>query len=181
MCDAERSDLKYQIALTLAPAIGPVTARKLIEKFGSPRRIFEQKKWRFFQQISGIGPSMSASFHPKELLEEAERELKFMDRYQVSALYVKDPGYPQLLSECPDAPLVLFTRGEQGLDCTKSLSVVGTRRATSPTIWTTISFPTPARPWSGSPPRSSLPPITTRRPHPPSRPSRRSTPPLRRR
>ncbi|MEN8230796.1 MAG: DNA-processing protein DprA, partial [Bacteroidota bacterium] len=114
---------------TMAPAIGPVTARKLIEEFGSARIIFEQKKWELFQQIKGIGPGRTKSFNPKALLEQADRELKFIESHRICALYSEDPGYPKRLLQCPDAPIVLFTRGDQGLHCRRSLSVVGTRRA----------------------------------------------------
>ncbi|MEN8229804.1 MAG: DNA-processing protein DprA [Bacteroidota bacterium] len=124
-----RTELKYRIALTMAPAIGPITARKLIEKFGSARAIFDQKK-EVLEMIEGIGPRLSESITASTLLEQAEKEMVFLDKHRISALYFEDPHYPQRLNQCADGPILLYTRGEQGLHCRKSLSVVGTRRAT---------------------------------------------------
>jgi ERCC4-type nuclease len=44
MPQEDLSELQYRIALTMVPAIGPITARKLIEKVGSARGIFQEKR-----------------------------------------------------------------------------------------------------------------------------------------
>jgi len=126
----DSTELKYRLALTMAPTIGPITARKLIDKLGSAREIFHQKK-EVLERIQGIGPRLSQSLNASLLLGQAEKELEFMERYHIDALYFEDPDYPQLLNQCEDGPILLFKKGEQGLHCRHSLSVVGTRRATS--------------------------------------------------
>ncbi len=126
----DRNELKYQIALTMVPAIGPITARKLIDKVGSARAVFDQKS-EVLQKIQGIGSRLSQSFNAAALMDQAEKELEFLDRHRISALYFEDPDYPERLNECADGPILLYTRGEQCLQCRRSLSVVGTRRATS--------------------------------------------------
>lgn len=130
MSPNDRSELKFRIALTMAPAIGPVTARKLIEKAGSARAVFEQKQ-EILEQIKGIGPRISHSFQAPALLDRAERELEFIEKHRIAALWFQDPGYPQRLNQCADGPILLYTRGDCGLQCRRSLSVVGTRRATA--------------------------------------------------
>ena len=130
MPHSSQSELLYQIALTMAPSIGPITGRKLIDKFGSARAVFDQKK-AVLEMIEGIGPRLSESISASTLLEKAEKEMEFLDRHRISALYFENPDYPQRLNQCADGPILLYTRGEQGLYCRKSLSVVGTRRATS--------------------------------------------------
>ena len=126
----DRTELKYRIALTMAQAVGPVIARKLIEKAGSAREVFAQKK-EFLVKIEGIGPRLSLSLQDPALLEQAEKEITFLERHQISALFFEDPGYPERLKQCNDRPILLYVKGEQGLHCSRSLSVVGTRRATS--------------------------------------------------
>ena len=41
----DRTELLYQIALTMVPDIGPIKAKKLIEKMGSARAVFEEKRY----------------------------------------------------------------------------------------------------------------------------------------
>jgi DNA processing protein len=64
-------------------------------------------------------------------MEKAAGEMKFIERYQISALYLEDPEYPQRLKECDDAPILLYTTGIKGLNSKNALSVVGTRKASS--------------------------------------------------
>jgi len=125
----DRAELKYQIALTMVPSIGPITARKLIRKVGSARAIFDQKK-EVLEKIQGIGPRLSQSFNAASLLGKAEKELEFLDRHHITVLYFKDPDYPARLKQCEDGPILLYAKGDQGLKCRRGLSVVGTRRAT---------------------------------------------------
>jgi len=130
MPQEEISELQYRIALTMAPAIGPITARKLIEKVGSARGIFQEKTARL-RKIEGIGPVLVRSLKSTDLLHQAEKELKFLLKHHIAALYFQDPAYPARLKECADAPILLYARGDQGLNSSRSLSVVGTRQASS--------------------------------------------------
>ncbi len=130
MLHHDPTELKYRIALTMAPDIGPVTAGKLIGKLGSARAVFMQHR-EILEGIRGIGPRLSASIKTPALLMQAEREIEFLEKHHVSALRIEDPEYPGHLKQCADAPILLYTRGDRGLHCRHSLSVVGTRRATS--------------------------------------------------
>jgi DNA processing protein len=123
-------ELQYQIALTMAPAIGPVTARKLISRAGSAREVFRMNR-ASLEKIERIGPRLSQSIHKSALLEQAEREMEFLERHHISALYLEDAEYPARLKECEDAPILLYVRGNKGLHAKRALSVVGTRKASS--------------------------------------------------
>ncbi|MDR1415250.1 MAG: DNA-processing protein DprA [Odoribacteraceae bacterium] len=65
----------------------------------------------------------------KGWLEEAERELRFMQREGVCCCDVFSPRYPSLLGQCADAPLVIFYKGTLEATGEKALGVVGTRKA----------------------------------------------------
>jgi len=130
MTHSSCSELQYQIALTMAPAIGPVIARKLIKKTGSARAVFRLQKTSL-QKIERIGPRLSESITSSALLEKAEKELAFLERHHISAFYFEDEEYPSRLRECEDAPILLYARGNEGLNTKKALSVVGTRKASS--------------------------------------------------
>lgn len=130
MSHDDQSELLYRIALTMVPAIGPVSARKLIENIGSARAIFKEKR-ETLQKIQGIGPRMSQSFNTSHLLLQAEKEMEFIIRHHISVHYYEDPGYPDRLKECVDGPILLYARGNEGLNPHRSLSVVGTRQAST--------------------------------------------------
>ena len=130
MPQKNREELKYQIALTMAPSIGPITAMKLIEKIGSARAIFNQSP-DSLKKIKGIGPNLTRALLTPGLQSRAEKEIEFLEKHHIEALYFEDPDYPVLLKECADAPVILYSRGTNGLHSARTLSVVGTRRATS--------------------------------------------------
>ena len=126
----DRTELQYLIALTMVPAIGPVTARKLIKEVGSARAVFSQNR-RALESIEGIGPVLSRYINESSLLGQAEQELEFMRKHRINALSYQSHDFPPLLNQCNDGPVLLYIRGEQDLLFKKSLSVVGTRRASS--------------------------------------------------
>lgn len=123
-------ELQYQIALTMAPAIGPIRARKLIKKAGSAGAVFQMSR-SSLERIHGIGPQMSGSLFSSSLLEQAAREMEYLRRYQITAIFLEDEEYPRRLKECPDAPILLYVKGQKHLNAKKVLSVVGTRRASA--------------------------------------------------
>lgn len=130
MSHASHPELQYQMALTMAPAIGPITARKLISKAGSAREVFRLSR-ASLEKIDRIGPRLSESIKSSALLDQAAKEMEFLQKHRIDALYFEDAEYPARLKECEDAPILLYARGKEGLHCRRALSVVGTRRASS--------------------------------------------------
>ena len=65
-----------------------------------------------------------------EPMKRAELELTFMQEHQIRALTLNDDDYPQRLCECPDAPIVLYYRGNADLNQAKVINIVGTRQCT---------------------------------------------------
>jgi DNA processing protein len=128
MTNPDRSELLYRIALTMAQQIGPVTARKLILAAGSARAVFELDK-RSLEKIEGIGPRATGALDLPALITDAQQEMEFAAKHNIGILSFDDPGYPRRLEQCRDAPILLFTRGEQDLNPARCLSVVGTRMA----------------------------------------------------
>lgn len=128
--DWQRRELIHRIALTLAPSIGPITARKLIDKLGSAGAVLSRDR-KSLERIKGIGPRLSGAINAPLLLEQAEKELAFIERHRIGSLFFMDPGYPERLNLCPDGPILLFCRGNLEMNNRMILSVVGTRRATS--------------------------------------------------
>jgi len=130
MPQSSHPDLLYQIALTMAPNIGPLTARKLIDRAGSAREVFRMNS-SSLEKIERIGPGLARSIKKSGLLERAALEMEFLERHHISALYFEDTAYPARLKECADAPILLYCRGKAGLHTHRAISVVGTRKASS--------------------------------------------------
>lgn len=121
--------LIYQIALTLIPKIGAITARKLVEHIGSPEAVFREKPG-LLRKIPGVGDYLAGQVSRRNYFVAAEKEIENMEKHRISSVYYQDPAYPQLLKNCEDGPLVLFYRGKARLNRQKLLSIVGTRSAT---------------------------------------------------
>src|SRR6185436_10509172 len=68
-------------------------------------------------------------FKDPEVLQKAEDELNFVLRKEITPVYI-GRNYPQRLSNCTDAPLVLFYNGNADLDAAKIVAIVGTRKNT---------------------------------------------------
>lgn len=126
MTDAELLSL---LRLQRLPHIGDISAKKLLQKFGSAEALFKTKK-ADLMKINGVGSSMLKEFHAPSYIDEAENELKFIKDNEITVTYFKDSAYPELLKQCIDAPILLFQKGNINLKNRPLLSIVGTRKAT---------------------------------------------------
>lgn len=125
-----KEPLLYQLALTMIPDIGAITARKLIAYVGSPEGVFNEKP-ATLRSIPGIGPYLERQIKSQDFVAEAEKEIILMEKYKVNYSYYQDPDYPWRLKNCDDGPLLLFYKGSPDFGRTRLLSIVGTRNASS--------------------------------------------------
>ena len=128
MTSLNDESLIYKIAIDLIPGIGGVLAKKIIESAGSPAEVFRSSK-ALLQKIPGIGKTLGENITSPGILAEAEKEIEFISKYKIKALYYLDDDYPERLKECPDSPVVLFIKGDSDLDNPRVVSIVGTRSA----------------------------------------------------
>lgn len=118
----------YQIALGLLEGIGPVKAKLLLSAVGDLTTVFKESK-KNLSKIHGINSTLVQNLNRSQALKRAEKELTFIEKYNINVCYFKDPRYPQLLKNCPDSPVVLFTKGKVNFN-KRNISIVGTRNAT---------------------------------------------------
>ena len=124
----EQEELLYQIALTNVPGIGGKTGRLLLEHYGNAIAIFK-RPLKELNNICKIGEAKIKGFKDDEIIKKAERELKFVLKNEITPLY-HNHNFPKRLSNCSDAPLLLFYKGNADLDAAKIVAVVGTRKNT---------------------------------------------------
>jgi DNA processing protein len=120
------NDLLYQIALTLVPNIGDVHAKALVGMYGNAESIFKAKK-KELDAIEGIGVVRAKSIKDFTDFSSSEQEIKFIEKYKITPLFLNDENYPKRLLNCYDSPALLYYRGNAGLNTSRIVSIVGTR------------------------------------------------------
>lgn len=123
-------DLFYHIALTRIPMIGPVTAKNLISYCGGVAAVFQASKKQLLH-VPGIGIETANAILKHNVLQEAEKELRFTEKHNIRVLSYLDSDYPQRLKHYADAPVVLYYKGNVDLNANRVIAVVGTRKPTN--------------------------------------------------
>lgn len=122
-------ELIHKIAISLIPGIGSITAKSLIAYTGSAEQVFREKE-SVLRQIPGVGSILAKNIINSEVMSRAGREVEFLQKNNVNVLFYLDDDYPQRLLGCSDAPVILYVKGNPSLNCSKVISIVGTRHAT---------------------------------------------------
>jgi DNA processing protein len=122
-------ELLYQVALTMIPNVGTVQAKILVEQLGSAAEIFKAKK-KDLEAIEGIGSLKASWIKNYDDFSAAEEEIEFIEKYNITPIFLTDPAYPKRLLNCYDSPTLLFYRGNADLNASKIISIIGTRNNT---------------------------------------------------
>jgi DNA processing protein len=109
--------------------VGPKTARLLVAYMGSASAIFESKA-NLKTTVPGFSKERFRSLNRTKALIEAEETLRFIEKYNVSTHFFTSNDFPYRLKQCPDAPIVLYSKGNPQLNKDRSLAIVGTRNMT---------------------------------------------------
>lgn len=123
------ADLLYQLALTEVPNIGWVQAKILAHHFGEAEKIFKAKL-STLEKIEGIGTIRANSVKNFTDLSNAEEEIRFIEKFRITPLFITDKKYPQRLLNCYDPPTLMFYKGSANLNAAKIIAIIGTRSHT---------------------------------------------------
>lgn len=121
--------LHYQIATTLLYGVGPKRTRKLIESLGGIAPIFEWPLNKINRQ-TGFNISFLEKMDRKQALRIAADVYDFVLRHEIEPLFYDNQAFPRRLKECPDAPLLLYKKGNANLNPERVVAIVGTRTHT---------------------------------------------------
>ena len=123
-------ELFYTMALTRLTNFNYQQALELYRMVGSAQLLYEYRT-HIGDVIGDASPRLVESLKNwDEAMKRADYELKYMQEHGIRGLTLNDDDYPQRLTECPDAPLVLYFTGNCNLNESKIISIVGTRHAT---------------------------------------------------
>lgn len=107
-------ELPYIIALTQLYLHHSRRLRELFKVYPDPREVWDRIQLSDKQQA----------------LDRAKQELEFTDKHHINTYFLQDDNYPHLLAQCPDAPILLYAKGNINLKDGHFVSIVGTRQAT---------------------------------------------------
>ncbi len=120
----------YEIALSLVEGVGAVIAKNLMSYCGSAEQVFKTPKIKLLK-IPMVGEAIAANIgNQKDIFKNVENQLAFVEKNNTKLLYYTEEGYPKRLKEIIDAPILLYCQGSVDFQQTRSIAIVGTRKAT---------------------------------------------------
>ena len=122
-------EIIYRLALTLVPNIGDVQTKLLVQHFGDAQSIFKARK-SDLEKVEGMGSVRAQSIKAFKDFSIAEKEIEFIQKFNIQTLFLTDAAYPQRLLQCYDSPTLLFYKGTADLNASKVVAIVGTRTHT---------------------------------------------------
>lgn len=123
-------EIIYTMALSRLPRLSSTNQRLLMLELGSATAVFENRNDLKQALPDASDKLVEAVRHMDGQLGRAEEELKFAIDKKIDCICFHDSAYPQRLKECPDAPILLFFKGNVSLNRSRMISIVGTRHCT---------------------------------------------------
>ncbi len=112
----DNEEIYYSMALTRLSGVNHAVALQLYKELGDAQAVYEATKARLPWD---------------EALHRAAAEMEFITKNGIQVLTLHGPAYPRRLSECPDAPIVLYYMGTADLNQLHIINMVGTRQCTT--------------------------------------------------
>jgi DNA processing protein len=125
------------IVLISAPGIGPRTAARLLDRYGTPGAVIGASRDDLSE--AGLAPAAIASLKQPDAAA-IERIFAWGAQPDAHILTRADARYPALLAEIPDAPPLFYVRGDPTLLSEPQIAVVGSRNPTPSGLGITRDF-----------------------------------------
>jgi DNA processing protein len=125
-------NLEDWVALALLRGVGPITLHRALARYADPGEIAYRLSPSAWLSLRGVGPETMRSILDSrvDLRKRVDREMGLCGQHGIQILTLDDPGYPALLRELPDSPVVLYLRGSLPERVVR-IAIVGSRRATA--------------------------------------------------
>jgi DNA processing protein len=119
---------KAALQMFLVRGLGLRSANALIQRFKNPEAVLGARREEL--ELLGVPPEVAEDVLSSKAAERADAEWARARELKIEIIDILSPGYPPLLREIFDPPIVLYIRGK-GWDATlPQLAIVGTRRPT---------------------------------------------------
>ncbi len=117
------------IAMNMVPGLGAITARRMAERLGSLVAVFDASAAEL-AEVQGMSLEKADQFLAALRQVKVADEIDRAKRALVKLITWADEGYPAMLKQIADPPLVLYVAGSvEALDM-PSVAIIGTRRPT---------------------------------------------------
>ena len=121
------NDLNYWLALLRAPEIGPATYHKLLQRFKSPKALFERSTAER-ATLPLKAPTLHYLAQPDWNAVDKDLLWRDQDNKNHHIITIADPLYPKLLKEIPGGgPPLLFINGNINMLSSAQIAIVGSR------------------------------------------------------
>jgi len=118
--------IPFWMALTRIDGLGIRGCHKLIEHFGSPQAAYMASLTEL--ESCGVPARVAQAIFAQEALKDAEKEVERVRKADCQLIAFDSENYPPLLKQIPDAPLLLYVRGDAKVLSQYAVAVVGSRR-----------------------------------------------------
>ncbi len=123
-------DLYYKLALSLAPGVGSIIYKRLVQTFGNPELVF-RAPLRELKRVEGVGEKVAEDLKKFAWQPLVEKELSLAEKMGVRIISWDNLDYPPSLKEIYDPPPVLYVLGKILPQDQKAIAVVGSRNPTT--------------------------------------------------
>jgi DNA processing protein len=117
------------VALNMIEHVGPVRVRQLLDHFGEAPAILHASRSQLLQ-VRGIGEETAGTIAKWEQAVDLAGELKRISDFGCHVLTQADEGYPELLRQIYDPPVVLYVKGRLTDRDKNAVAMVGSRMTT---------------------------------------------------
>lgn len=137
-------DEQLTACLRLSSLSGLNTTQKhsLLEHYQHPENIFTAPLNEIKTLLTISGSALRDIFQPLDApqIKQLDQQRALLDSHRIQILLHHQPEYPALLRQIPDAPAVLYVRGNPKLLSGPQLAIVGSRHASPSGIKTARAF-----------------------------------------
>lgn len=118
------------IALNMIEHVGPVRLRHLLDHFGDAPAVLRAGR-DALRRVTGVGEDTAEAIARWESTVDLGGELKRIADFGCHVLTQDDAGYPPLLREIYDPPIVLYVKGALTPRDRNAVAMVGSRQTTA--------------------------------------------------
>lgn len=121
------TELESLVALNMIEGLGPITVKRLLERFGSAGQALRASEAEL-RGVEGLRPEALARIRRGIKQADVAEEMEKAGRAGIALVPMSDQAYPELLKQIYDPPPLLYVRGTLSHADRHAVAIVGSRR-----------------------------------------------------